>query len=89
MERHPEAFASAKALEKDALEHGSPFTWSEGESLDDIAKPERIAEIKADHQKRLDRAKAKQIVDPLRPNSGLIDIDDLYGQQKMCLACHK
>ena len=89
MERHPEAFASAKALEKNALEHGSPFTWSEGESLDDIAKPERIAEIKADHQKRLDRAKAKQIIDPLRPNSGLIDIDDLYGQQKMCLACHK
>ncbi len=89
MERHPEAFESAKALEKDALEHGSPFTWSEGESLDDLAKPKRIAEIKADHQKRLDRAKAKKVVDQLRPDSGLIDIDDLYGQQKMCLACHK
>ncbi len=89
MERHPDAFESAKFLEKNALEHGSPFTWSEGESLDDLAKPKRVAEIKADHQKRLDRAKAKQIIDPLRPDNTLIDIDDLYGQQKMCLACHK
>ena len=89
MERHPDAFESAKSLEKNALEHGSPFTWSEGESLDDLAKPKRVAEIKADHQKRLDRAKAKQIIDPLRPDNTPIDIDDLYGQQKMCLACHK
>ena len=32
-ERHPKAYEAAKALEKDALEHGSPFTWSKGESL--------------------------------------------------------
>jgi hypothetical protein len=33
MEEHPEAFDEAKAYEKDAIEHGSPFTWSQGESL--------------------------------------------------------
>ncbi len=32
-ERHPEDYEAAKDLEKDALEHGSPFTWSKGESL--------------------------------------------------------
>ena len=33
--------------------------------------------------------KLKLIINPLRPKSEPIDIDDLYGQQKMCLACHK
>lgn len=89
MERHPEAFAEAKAYEKTALEHGSPFTWSQGESLEELSQPERIATIQADYEKRLARAKAKRVIDPLRPNASPIDIDDLYGQQKMCLACHK
>ena len=30
-EQHPDAFEEAKAYEKDAVEHGSPFTWSQGE----------------------------------------------------------
>ena len=89
MERHPEAFEAAKALEKNALDHGSPFSWSEGETLDELEQPERIAEIKADHERRLEKARSKAVVDPLRPQNGLIDIDDLYGQQKVCLACHK
>ena len=32
-EQHPEAFEEAKAYEKNAVEHGSPFTWSQGEAL--------------------------------------------------------
>ena len=35
MERHPDKFELAKAYEKNALEHGSPFTWSAGESLEE------------------------------------------------------
>lgn len=88
-ERHPDAFEEAKAYEKTALEHGSPFTWSQGESLDELIRPERVSEIQADYEKRLKRAEAKKIIDPLRPNSAPIDIDDLFGQQKACLACHK
>lgn len=88
-ERHPEAFEEAKAYEKNALEHGSPFTWSQGESLEEMMRPERVEAIKADYAKRLARAEAKRVIDPLRPNSAPVDIDDLYGQQKMCVACHK
>ncbi|WP_417455893.1 phosphoadenosine phosphosulfate reductase family protein [Kordiimonas sp.] len=88
-ERHPEAFEEAKAYEKNALEHGSPFTWSQGESLEEMMRPERVEAIKADYEKRMERAKAKRVIDPLRPDSTPIDIDDLYGQQKMCVACHK
>ena len=89
LERHPEAFENAKSLEKNAMDHGSPFTWSENESLEELSKPERIAEIKADHQRKLEAQKRKRKVNPLRPDEGLIDFDELYGQQKVCLACHK
>jgi len=88
MKEHPEAFEEAKAYEKKATEHGSPFTWSEKESLDELARPERIAQIKADYEKRLERAKRKRIANPLRTHEE-IDLDELYGKSKVCLACHK
>jgi len=89
LERHPEAFNNAKSLEKNAMDHGSPFTWSENESLEELSKPERIAEIKADHERKIEAQKKKRKINPLRPDEGLIDFDELYGQQKVCLACHK
>ena len=89
LERHPEAFENAKSLEKNAMDHGSQFTWSENESLEELSKPERIAEIKADHQRKVEAQKRKRKINPLRPDEGLIDFDELYGQQKVCLACHK
>ena len=76
-------------MEKTSLDHGSPFSWSEGETLLDLEKSERIAQIRADHEKRVERAKAKRKVDPLRPEQGPVDLDEIYGQQKVCLACHK
>jgi hypothetical protein len=89
MEQHPEAFEEAKSYEKTALEHGSPFTWSEGESLEELIKPERVEEIRSDHQKRLARLRLKVHPNPLRSDCEPLDIDDLYGQAKVCLACHK
>lgn len=89
LERHPEAFEEAKSYEKNALEHGSPFTWSQGESLEELALPERIAAIKAEHQRRMERLKQQASINPLRSKVCDVDIDDLYGQQKVCLTCHK
>lgn len=88
-ERHPEAFEEAMAYEKDALDNGSPFTWSQGESLTELIKPERVEKIKEDYAKRLEKARAKKAKNPLRPDDDLIDIDDVYGQPKFCVACHK
>jgi len=89
MEKHPEAFEEAKAYEKNAVDHGSPFTWSQGESLNELVRPERIEQIKRDHEQRIARLKAKVQPNPLRSNSEPLDIDDLYGKAKVCLACHK
>ncbi|WP_432475201.1 phosphoadenosine phosphosulfate reductase family protein [Brucella anthropi] len=88
-EQHPEAFEEAKRYEKTALDGGSPFTWSQGESLDDLERPERIEQIKKDHAERVRRSKAKMSINPLRPDDEPLDIDELYGHAKACLACHK
>ena len=91
--KHPEAYAAAKALEKDALDNGSPFTWSKGESLDDIEQPARTAEIQAEYETRRARVRKSIPINPLRPSkSSLDDIDDIYGVDEgngSCAVCHK
>lgn len=89
LEKHPDAFEEAKKYEKTAELFGSPFTWSERESLDNLARPERIEQIKSDYQKRIERIKNRYQGNPLRSDEGVVDIDEIYGQSKVCLACHK
>lgn len=88
-ELHPEAFEEAQGYEKNAQEHGSPFTWNEGETLDQLTSPERIVQIKKDYEERLTKAKLKMVPNPLRSSSCQIDNDDLFGESKGCLTCHK
>jgi len=92
-EKHPDAYEAAKALEKDALEHGSPFTWSKGESLSDMEQPERIAEIQAEYGIRRARMLKAIPINPLRPVKACPDdIDDIYGVDEgngSCAVCHK
>ena len=90
MEEHPEAFEEARAYEKTAEEHGSPFTWSDGESLDDLAKPERVEAIKADYEKRRARAMRALRPNPLSARSEP-SIDEIFGvsEGNSCVVCHK
>lgn len=87
-DEHPEAFEEARRYEKNALDHGSPFTWSNGESLDELSKPERLAQIRRDHQKRLERLKARRPVNALTDDEP-VDNDEVYGTDKLCITCHK
>ena len=79
MEEHPEAFAEAKRYEKNAVEHGSPFTWSQGESLEELSQPARIAAIRADHQRRVERTRMRTRgqVQPHSPPYGPCSSQDL------------
>jgi len=91
-EHHPEAFEKAKSLEKLAKDNNSPFTWSQGESLEMLEKEERVIQIKQDYEKRVARnqAKKEKFSNPLRAN--LVDIDDLYDCDEgnnSCNICHK
>ena len=82
-ERHPDYFEEAKSYEKNALVNGSPFTWSRGESLEELERPERILQVKAEHEARLQRDIGKRVMNPLRPGAEPLDMDDLYGQTKV------
>lgn len=88
LEEHPDAFEEAKRYEKNALEHGSPFTWSHGESLIELEQPARLAQIKRDHEKRMERLRARRLVNALASDE-LIDNDEVYGAGKLCITCHK
>jgi 3'-phosphoadenosine 5'-phosphosulfate sulfotransferase (PAPS reductase)/FAD synthetase len=91
-ERHPKRFAEAVDYEKTALHDGSPFTWSQGESLTELARPERMDEIREDYRKRLERLRARRPRNPLSTRQAVETVDDVYGVEEAeggCLICHK
>ena len=57
--------------------------------MESWSDPEWLVEESTDHQRRVERMRGKQQVNPLRPDAEPLDFDDLYGQAKFCLACHK
>ena len=92
LERHPEAFDEAMHYEKDALEHGSPFTWTQGEPLQELKKPQRIIQIKQEFEKRKQRELARRRKNPLRDGLEDLSIDDIYDADEgngACIVCAK
>ena len=90
-ENHPDRFAEAVDYEKTALRDGSPFTWSQGESLTELIEPKRVDQIKIDYEKRRDRLRQRRRINPLSANTSET-IDDVYGIDEAsggCVICHK
>jgi hypothetical protein len=91
MKEHPDAFDEAKGYEKTARDHGSPFTWSQGEGLDELSAPTRVDEIEREFEQRRARLLARRRVNPLAGNVGPT-VDDVYGIDEAtagCVICHK
>ena len=87
LEQHPDLFELAKEYEKFNPVTGERFTWSQGESLEELSDPERIAQIKArTEQEKVSKKKEK-------PNRRLIeiltDVHDDEDDEEPCLICHK
>lgn len=81
-ERHPDFFEKAKEFEKTDVGTGKRFTWNQRESLDELEQPERVAQIKAEHQKRLENM-------PRLSNGTLLSLlDDDEDDEEGCLICH-
>lgn len=90
-ERHPDEFAKAKSYEKVALSSGSPFTWTQGESLEQLEQPERMEAIRVDFEQRKIRESKNRPKNPLRVEIEP-DVDELYGCDEgngACVVCHK
>jgi 3'-phosphoadenosine 5'-phosphosulfate sulfotransferase (PAPS reductase)/FAD synthetase len=80
LERHPELFEQAKAYEKVHPDTGERYTWAPGESLEEIARPERLLQI---------RKKAAEKRPEARKDTTLASVlgdDDEDGEQA-CLIC--
>ena len=98
LEKHPDKYREAIEFEKFSMatsksEGSSEFTWSRGESLEELAAPSRVKQIKIDYEKRKERLLKKRR-NPLRPEKscGLDDVDDIYGstlEPSVCVVCHK
>lgn len=93
LENHPDLFEAAKAYEKLDPDSGTRFTWSSVESLDELADPERVAEIKRRTAERLARAsntpKGRTLLAQMFPESGLLDeARDLEDATAGCNICH-
>lgn len=102
LEQHPDLFELAKEYEKPnpKSKTGELFAWCQGETLEELSKPERIAEIKANTEKAIeDKKKAVAEKKMTKPNQTLMQIltsaeiltevlDD-EDDEEPCLVCHK
>lgn len=74
-EQHPDKFAEAMEYEKQG------YNWMQSESLAELAHPDRIAQIKSEHLKRVEKiSKNSKAVN-------LIDILDDEEEDKGCASC--
>lgn len=62
LETHPDLFRKAMEYEKEDPETGERYTWVQGESLAELAKPERVEEIQREFDARIGR-QAKHAAD--------------------------
>ena len=62
LEHHPDLYELAKQYEKIDPDGEASYTWSQRESLEDLSKPERVAEIKRNMEKAIEKEKAKRRV---------------------------
>jgi 3'-phosphoadenosine 5'-phosphosulfate sulfotransferase (PAPS reductase)/FAD synthetase len=89
-ETHPDLYEKAKAYERPYEKSGNQFTWSNGESLEEIERPERMSQIRSDHAVRMERKQRERVFIPLvqvfseLESAEPLDEDDEQG----CLVCH-
>jgi hypothetical protein len=106
MERYPVAFEEAKAFEKQAetSENGETFYWmGPNEPLTTLENPERVTQIKENHEKSLARFEKKKVREKKRrlglhamvDESQIIDtlyMDEIYDELEgggACVTCYK
>lgn len=86
-EMHPDLFALAKAYEEQSVQHGEKFYWCRNESLAELERPERIADIKRKWELSEAQKKAKQTNRPLVETLGGLEPQDDPGLRDGCLIC--
>jgi len=83
LENHPDLFRQAAAYER--LDGDISYTWNQGESLEELARPDRVCEIKSEHKDLMTLVEAR-----LR-NRPLIDVFadtiEIFQSELGCTIC--
>jgi 3'-phosphoadenosine 5'-phosphosulfate sulfotransferase (PAPS reductase)/FAD synthetase len=82
---YPELYEQAKDYEKPNRKNGNVFCWCQDESLADLEKPERMAEIEARWNKQQERIKAQRKNVPLVSTLGGLAHNPT--EERACLIC--
>ncbi len=90
-ENHRDLYLEARDYEKSSPD-GTRYTWNGDESLDELCTPERIAEIKAEYQRRMAwgrkrQAKSRPLIDVMADDSAIYSHDDGYEPDGVCEVC--
>jgi hypothetical protein len=83
LETHPELFKKAMEYEREDPLTGERYTWVQGESLAELAKPERVDQIKREFAERVARGLSRHAELPLGEVFANEEIDSSSG----CLIC--
>jgi len=84
LENHPDLFALAMEYEKEDPVASVRYTWTQGESLADIARPDRVAQIKRD----FDRRQARECGHSPNQSLAAVFAGELTDSDGGCLICH-
>jgi len=84
LECHPELYRLAMEYEKEHPEIGQRYTWVQGESLAELARPERIKQVKRDFAARMAKSRNH------RASQSLVEVfsGEVMGRGIGCLICH-
>lgn len=86
LQKHPDLFKKAMAFEKVDEAAGKRFTWNQDESLEELARPERVEEIIRKHDEAMERETRN------RPRQRLVEVFgevlDASGTDDPCLICN-
>ena len=91
LEHHPDLYERAQQYEKGNPETGEKYTWCQRESLQELRRPERIIEIRAERERRssilTNRVKARQTLTEVFGSAATNSFDEEGGEES-CLICH-
>jgi hypothetical protein len=84
LETHPDLFQKAMEYEKQDPETGERYSWVQGESLVELAKPERVEQIKREFEERISRQSGHMADKALRD----VFSGEEQEQSPGCTICH-
>lgn len=84
---HPHLFEEAKRYEEQSVQNGQAFYWAQNESLAELERPERMAQIESDWEALQARKRTSRKNRTLAQTLGGLEYLDEPHERDGCLIC--